>query len=29
MTEEVDNNDDPDEGDSKPPPHKRIRLASS
>jgi hypothetical protein len=29
MTEEVDNNDDPDEGDSKPPPHKRICLASS
>jgi hypothetical protein len=28
MTEEVDNNDDPDEGDSKPPPHKRICLAS-
>jgi hypothetical protein len=29
MTEEVDNNDDTDEGDSKPPPHKRINLASS
>ena len=29
MTEEVDNNDDTDEGDSKPPPHKRICLASS
>jgi hypothetical protein len=29
MTEEVDNNDDPDEGDSKPPPRKRIRLAGS
>jgi hypothetical protein len=29
MTEEVDNNDDPDEGDSKPPPRKRICLASS
>jgi hypothetical protein len=29
MTEEVDNNDAPEEGDSKPPPHKRIRLASS
>ncbi len=29
MTEEVDNNDDTAEGDLKPPPHKRIRLASS
>jgi hypothetical protein len=30
MTEEVDNNDDTDEGDSKPPPPcKRTRLASS
>jgi hypothetical protein len=29
MTEDVDNNDDPDEGDSKPPPCKRIHLASS
>ena len=29
MTEEVDNNDDPDEGDSKPPPRKQICLASS
>jgi hypothetical protein len=29
MTEEVDNNDDTDEGDLKPPPHKRIHLASS
>jgi hypothetical protein len=29
MTEEVDNNDAPEEGDSKPPPRKRIRLASS
>jgi hypothetical protein len=29
MTEEVDYNDDPDEGDLKPPPHKRIHLASS
>jgi hypothetical protein len=29
MTEEVDNNDDPDEGNSKPPPCKRIHLASS
>jgi hypothetical protein len=29
MTEEVDNNDDPDEGDLKPPPIKRICLASS
>jgi hypothetical protein len=29
MTEEVDNNDAPEEGDSKPPPCKRIRLASS
>jgi hypothetical protein len=29
MTEEVDNNDGTNEGDSKPPPHKRILLASS
>ena len=29
MTEEVDNNDDPDEGDSKPPQCKRIHLTSS
>jgi hypothetical protein len=29
MTEEVDNNDAPEEGDSKPPPCKRIHLASS
>jgi hypothetical protein len=29
MTEEVDNNDDTNEGDSKPSPHKRIRLVSS
>jgi hypothetical protein len=29
MIDEVDNNDDPDVGDSKPPPRKRIRLASS
>jgi hypothetical protein len=29
MMEEVDNNDAPEEGDSKPPPRKRICLASS
>jgi hypothetical protein len=29
VTEEVDNNDDPDEGDSKPPPRKRIHLVCS
>jgi hypothetical protein len=29
MTEEVDKNDDTDEGDLKPPPQKRIHLASS
>jgi hypothetical protein len=29
MTEEVDNNDAPEKGDSKPPPRKRIRLANS
>jgi hypothetical protein len=29
MTEEVDNNDDPDAPDLKPPPRKRIHLASS
>jgi hypothetical protein len=29
MTEKMDNNDDTDEGDSKPPPCKRTHLASS